>query len=337
MPETPDIPEEMPLADEVEATPSAPEDDAASSAEVGGDEPTSQKRDVGHPPVEAAEIHGNEKEETPVLDVHMPHATHTWKDFFIHLGTITAGLLIAISLEQSVEMLHHLQQRHELEAALQAEGESNKSLSEVNIGGFDDAMTWYLGLHQDIQTMLATGGKANLPHRVMHRRIQLFNGKPTAIRAAGLTTAAWDTAAEDNRLTLLPDDMAAAYSRLYSEEKSYADARHVAAIAEDQQAAFEGEFADVRTPGTPVLARMSASQLQQYDALVMQAFIDVRREKGTLTTFYGTNNALLDGRFTAAAWVPAQQAAKAAYPDDYEKMAQEIERENRERDKAAGK
>jgi hypothetical protein len=35
-----------------------------------------------------------------MLDVHSPHgAAHTWKDFWIHLGTIPIGLLFAIGLE----------------------------------------------------------------------------------------------------------------------------------------------------------------------------------------------------------------------------------------------
>ncbi len=43
-----------------------------------------------------------------MLDVHPPHeAAHTWKDFFIHVGTICVGLLIAIGLEQTVEFFHH--------------------------------------------------------------------------------------------------------------------------------------------------------------------------------------------------------------------------------------
>ena len=144
MPEIPDIPEELPLADAVEATPRAAE---AERLEIAAAE-------------DVAEIHANAKEETPVLDVHMPHATHTWKDFFIHLGTITAGLLIAISLEQSVEKLHHLHQRHELEASLRAEAAVNKERAEVNFVRYDDEMTWLLGLHEDIQKMLATEGKA---------------------------------------------------------------------------------------------------------------------------------------------------------------------------------
>ena len=48
-----------------------------------------------------------------MLDVHPPHsATHTWKDFFIHIATIVIGLLIAVGLEQGVEYMHHRHQAH---------------------------------------------------------------------------------------------------------------------------------------------------------------------------------------------------------------------------------
>jgi hypothetical protein len=47
MPETPEIPEELPLADEAAA--SLPEGEAAASQEICGGTPTSQGRDVGHP------------------------------------------------------------------------------------------------------------------------------------------------------------------------------------------------------------------------------------------------------------------------------------------------
>ena len=48
-----------------------------------------------------------------MLDVHPPHAPlHGWRDFAVHLLTITAGLLIALGLEAAVEAVHH----HELAA-----------------------------------------------------------------------------------------------------------------------------------------------------------------------------------------------------------------------------
>jgi hypothetical protein len=59
-----------------------------------------------------------------MLDVHPPHeAAHTWKDFFIHIATIVVGLLIAVSLEQTVELLHHREQRSQLLEDLRQEAE----------------------------------------------------------------------------------------------------------------------------------------------------------------------------------------------------------------------
>src|SRR5579862_814599 len=37
------------------------------------------------------------------LDLHKPHAAKTWREFFIELGTIVTGILIALALEQAVE------------------------------------------------------------------------------------------------------------------------------------------------------------------------------------------------------------------------------------------
>lgn len=51
------------------------------------------------------------------MEIHKPHAAKTWKEFFIELATITAGILIALSLEQLVEYVHW---QHEVTAGRQA-------------------------------------------------------------------------------------------------------------------------------------------------------------------------------------------------------------------------
>ena len=57
-----------------------------------------------------------------MLDVHPPHeAAHSWKDFFIHIATITIGLLIAVGLEQTVEYFHGRHQLAEAREALRVE------------------------------------------------------------------------------------------------------------------------------------------------------------------------------------------------------------------------
>jgi hypothetical protein len=68
----------------------------------------------------------NAKEHDPMLDVHPPHhAASTWRDFLIHIATIVLGLLIAIGLEQTVELLHHRHQRHQLQEDLRNEAAQN--------------------------------------------------------------------------------------------------------------------------------------------------------------------------------------------------------------------
>jgi hypothetical protein len=60
------------------------------------------------------------------LEVHPPdHGIHTWRDFFVHMATICLGLLLAIALEQTVELLHHRYERRELMENLHAEAEHN--------------------------------------------------------------------------------------------------------------------------------------------------------------------------------------------------------------------
>jgi hypothetical protein len=73
-----------------------------------------------------------------VFDVHPPNTSiHGWRDFSIHLATITIGLLIALGLEGSVEWLHHRHVMHQAEAGLLAEIRSNSQSMQKKIGSLD--------------------------------------------------------------------------------------------------------------------------------------------------------------------------------------------------------
>ncbi len=68
-----------------------------------------------------------------MLDVHPPHdSVHTWKSFFIHIATITIGLLIAVCLEKAVEYFHHRHQAHEGIAMLLREVQANRKKLDFN-------------------------------------------------------------------------------------------------------------------------------------------------------------------------------------------------------------
>ncbi len=77
-----------------------------------------------------------------MLDIHPPHhAATTWRDFFIHIATITIGLFIAIGLEQTVEAIHHLHQRHQLEEHLREELRGNLRRDEDDFRKFAQILT----------------------------------------------------------------------------------------------------------------------------------------------------------------------------------------------------
>ena len=40
------------------------------------------------------------------MDIHKPKAAHSWREFLIEIGTIICGILIALGLEQGVEVIH---------------------------------------------------------------------------------------------------------------------------------------------------------------------------------------------------------------------------------------
>jgi len=62
-----------------------------------------------------------------MLDVHAPHQTvHSWKDFLVHIAAISIGLLIAVGLEQTVELFHHRHQVAEIRRSLADERRINE-------------------------------------------------------------------------------------------------------------------------------------------------------------------------------------------------------------------
>jgi hypothetical protein len=68
------------------------------------------------------------------LDVHPPHERiRSWKDFVLHLLTITIGLLIALALEAAVESLHHRYMVRDARANLRREIAENHKLYAENL------------------------------------------------------------------------------------------------------------------------------------------------------------------------------------------------------------
>ena len=55
------------------------------------------------------------------MAIHRPKAAHSWREFLVEIGAIVIGILIALSLEQSIEALHEHGLAREAREAIDAE------------------------------------------------------------------------------------------------------------------------------------------------------------------------------------------------------------------------
>ncbi len=153
-----------------------------------------------------------------MLDVHPPHEpVHGWRDFLLHILTITIGLLIALGLEGCVEWQHHRHLVHEAEASLHAEIENNAK-------GLPDTLA---ALHKN---------QADLKHDVEVLKYIIKNHKApehsTMSISFGIRTfddVSWKTAQSTTALSYMPYSQAEEYSDIY-------DTQNELFVAEQQAA-----------------------------------------------------------------------------------------------------
>jgi hypothetical protein len=153
----------------------------------------------------------------PMLEVHAPHATvHTWRDFFIHIATITIGLLIAIALEQCVESLHHVHQRHQLQHDLLEEAKRNRDILMVDLG-LESQAVWFRDVLEVTKSIPAGAHTAiNLPSSSCTPGTVGANGMDAGVRTTYFapSDAVWVTARDAGLIIRLPVEEARMYARL---------------------------------------------------------------------------------------------------------------------------
>jgi hypothetical protein len=152
-----------------------------------------------------------------VLEVHPPsEPVHGWRDFLIHLATITIGLLIALSLEGCVEFWHHRSLVHEAEESMQTEIRAN---AEELQGALDDVRKEQEFLRRDIEVMkkiIANPKETNRETLTINFRIRTFNN------------VSWKTAESTGALSYMPYQRAKEYSNLYGAQSEIDVAEHQA-------------------------------------------------------------------------------------------------------------
>jgi hypothetical protein len=141
-----------------------------------------------------------------MLDVHAPdHEINGARDFFVHLFTITIGLLIALGLEAGVEAVHHRNQRKEAETLIRREIKNNHEL-------LRDGTSEVKGDLQQMTRVLET----------LEARAQsqpgVLNEKDFIFREGPIQDAAWRTANSTGAVTYMDYAEVERFSDAYKEQ-----------------------------------------------------------------------------------------------------------------------
>jgi hypothetical protein len=231
-----------------------------------------------------------------MLDVHPAHhAATTWRDFFIHIATITLGLFIAIGLEQSVEAVHHRHQRHLLEENLREELRANLRKNEEDFRTFAEIRAYLIQLKSAVAARRS--GKpvpAPAPPGPSDTRRQRVPVAPSI--------AIWDAAKLDATVTLLPSEEIRLYNGIVLQYNLV-----FVAMGDFQSSAFalqsfeerfldsSGAFDLGSNAPPPNLDSMSAPELTEYESLLATYIKSIDRLVMRIHFFDRTARAILAG------------------------------------------
>jgi hypothetical protein len=137
------------------------------------------------------------------MDIHAPHEPiHSARDFFLHLFTITVGLLIALSLEGLVEYAHHRHLVHEARENIRRELQLNHEAAQSDLADMQKKI--------DLQ-------KSNIVsiHGLMSDGEHFHGSIQNTWDFDSFNDAAWRTARETGALGFMPYDEVQRYADLY--------------------------------------------------------------------------------------------------------------------------
>jgi hypothetical protein len=230
----------------------------------------------------------------PMLDMHAPHQlVHTWKDFFIHIATIAVGLLLAVALEQSIEALHHRNQRSKLEAEMRAVLETDIKVDDEDFKKLERFRAYLAELRAAIQARVGGQSSPAAP---------AADDPRMAILIIYPSLAPYEAAKENGTVALLPTDQLRLYSRISYARDLTGASRDRWYVGLTALASFRERYVD--SPGSlgigeiaksPELGSLSSTELAEYARIVSASIKETDHVGARLKIFDIECRAILGG------------------------------------------
>ena len=148
------------------------------------------------------------------MDVHAPHhPIGGWKDFFVHLVTITVGLLIAVGIEGCVELHREHKLVQDARETMREEIQHNSDQMKDAVGNLKKQRDLITG-NIDVLTRIQENPKDKEAQKAS------IHADYTIV---GLRDTAWKTAQTTGALAFMPYTEAQRYSDVYGSQKDFLD------------------------------------------------------------------------------------------------------------------
>lgn len=143
------------------------------------------------------------------MEIHPPHqAAHSIKEFFLQLLTITAGVLIALSIEGLLEWNHHRMLVREAKEMIAREIADNKNALARHFKDWDRSA-------ESIENSLKLANDLLATKKSDIHQLEL------GFHLSALSDASWRTAERTDALTYMDYSDVQAYARLYLHQDVY--------------------------------------------------------------------------------------------------------------------
>jgi hypothetical protein len=239
-----------------------------------------------------------------MIDIHPPHhGAMTRRDILTHLMIVVLGILIAIGLEQIAEVIHHHNQRHQLEEDLHQEAQRNVGTIQANEKNFAVYMVWYRDVLKAAREAKPAIGFVTfvVPPRVDPRVAQ----RPM--------DNVWPAATASGAVAVLPREEIETFGRIntYAEfADQIAGARQAALLTEN---AVLSRLGLSLAPGTTL--RMTPQDRDELMRAVATHLEGYRELSVADATWQGCSEAVLHGVNSIDGFYPYIARAQAARPE----------------------
>jgi hypothetical protein len=229
-----------------------------------------------------------------MIDIHPPHhSATTRREFFVHLFIVILGILIAIGLEQTVEVIHHAQERRALIENFHHECADNLKVFELDLRLVHQNIAWERSSLAVLRNAKPQGGTIT---------VTMPSGPNGGGPNGGMhapSRSVWSVAKSSGKVELLPENIAEVFDRVDGEGEHFNDLVQASVTAQQRIGTFKERVGSPLDTGETI--HLTLAQRDDAASLIDSVLVQDEQYQLWLASWQGASQSVLDGAQTREA------------------------------------